>query len=126
MASITDCVVDGLKYPFNDIKKLLGFGIIISILNVVSLFLSFKLLDSYRITLRILENSNGTKDDVIREWNNYCSYEKKDMIEDILRDYKDIDDKANDAIKDDSESEVFAAANDVRSRLRKLHPDLNV
>lgn len=59
MASITDCVVDGLKYPFNDIKKLLGFGIIISILNVVSLFLSFKLLDSYRITLRILENSNG-------------------------------------------------------------------
>lgn len=74
----------------------------------------------------LLENSNGTKDDVIREWNNYCSYEKKDMIEDILRDYKDIDDKANDAIKDDSESEVFAAANDVRSRLRKLHPDLNV
>lgn len=59
MASITDCVVDGLKYPFNDVKKLLGFGIIISILNVVSLFLSFKLLDSYRITLRILENSNG-------------------------------------------------------------------
>lgn len=59
MASITDCVVDGLKYPFNDIKKLLGFGIIISILNVVSLFLSFKLMDSYRITLRILENSNG-------------------------------------------------------------------
>ena len=48
------------------------------------------------------------------------------MIEDILRDYKDIDDKANDAIKDDSESEVFAAANDVRSRLRKLHPDLKV
>lgn len=74
----------------------------------------------------LLENSNGTKDDVIREWNNYCSYEKKDMIEDILRDYKDIDDKANDAIKDDSESEVFAAANDVRSRLRALHPDLNV
>ena len=59
MASITDCVVDGLKYPFNDIKKLLSFGIIISILNVVSLFLSFKLMDSYRITLRILENSNG-------------------------------------------------------------------
>ena len=74
----------------------------------------------------LLENSNGTKDNVIREWNNYCSYEKKDLIEDILRDYKDIDDKANDAIKDDSESEVFAAANDVRSRLRKLHPDLNV
>ena len=75
---------------------------------------------------RLIMACDGTKDDFIREWNNYCSYEKKDMIEDILHDYKDIDDKANDAIKDDSESEVFAAANDVRSRLRKLHPDLNV
>ena len=73
----------------------------------------------------LLENTNGTKADVIREWNNYCSYEKKNMIEDILHDYEDIDDKANDAIKDDSESEVFAQANDIRSRLMKLNPDFN-
>ena len=74
----------------------------------------------------LLENSDGTKEDVLREWNNYCSYEKKDMIEDILGDYKDIDDKANDAIADDSESEVFTPANDIRARLRKINPDLNV
>lgn len=59
MASITDCVVDGLKYPFNDIKKVLSFGILFSILNVISLFISFKSLDLYRATLRILEKSNS-------------------------------------------------------------------
>ena len=59
MASITDCVVDGLKYPFNDIKKVLSFGILFSILNVISILISFKSLDLYRATLRILEKSNG-------------------------------------------------------------------
>ena len=59
MVSITDCVVDGLKYPFKDIKKVLSFGILFSILNVISLFISFKSLDLYRATLRILEKRNG-------------------------------------------------------------------
>lgn len=59
MASITDCVVDGLKYPFKDMKKVLSFGILFSILNVISLFISFKSLDLYRATLRILEKNNG-------------------------------------------------------------------
>lgn len=42
MASITDCVSEGLKYPFNDVKKLLGFGAIFALLNLVtSLSLNF-------------------------------------------------------------------------------------
>ncbi|WP_296887764.1 DUF4013 domain-containing protein [uncultured Methanobrevibacter sp.] len=59
MVSMTDCVVDGLKYPFKDIKKVLSFGILFSIINVISLFISFKSLDLYRATLRILEKRNG-------------------------------------------------------------------
>ena len=34
MSSMTDYVVEGLKYPFNDIKKLLCFGAIFAILNL--------------------------------------------------------------------------------------------
>ncbi|WP_407432404.1 DUF4013 domain-containing protein [Methanobrevibacter sp.] len=59
MVSMTDCVVDSLKYPFKDIKKVLSFGILFSIINVISLFISFKSLDLYRATLRILEKRNG-------------------------------------------------------------------
>ena len=59
MVSMTDYVADGLKYPFNDIKKVLSFGILFSILNVISILISFKSLDLYRATLRILEKSNG-------------------------------------------------------------------
>lgn len=37
MASITDCVVDGLKYPFTDLKKLLIFGALFAVVNIISL-----------------------------------------------------------------------------------------
>lgn len=36
MASITDCVSEGLKYPFNDVKKILSFGVLFAIINVIS------------------------------------------------------------------------------------------
>lgn len=43
MVSITDCVSEGLKYPFNDVKKLLGFGAIFALLSfITSLSLMFK------------------------------------------------------------------------------------
>ena len=35
MGSITDIVVDGLKYPFNDVNKYLGFGIIQVIMSAL-------------------------------------------------------------------------------------------
>ena len=35
MGSITDIVVDGLKYPFNDVNKYLGFGVIQVIMSVL-------------------------------------------------------------------------------------------
>ena len=42
MASITDCVVEGLKYPFNDIKKLLGFGVLCALMSALSTFIGIK------------------------------------------------------------------------------------
>ena len=47
MASITDCVGEGLKYPFNDIKKILSLGALFTIIN-------FLLLASLERTINIV------------------------------------------------------------------------
>lgn len=60
MASITDCVVEGLKYPFNDLKKLLGFGVLFAIISAISAFASFKSVDIFRATVHMVENANTT------------------------------------------------------------------
>lgn len=48
MASITDCVVEGLKYPLNDLKKLLSFGVLFTIINLISIAISTKSIDVVR------------------------------------------------------------------------------
>lgn len=58
MAGMTDYVVEGLKYPFNDVKKLLGFGAIFAILNLISIAISTKNLDIYREVIREVKNTN--------------------------------------------------------------------
>ncbi|MGX8693585.1 MAG: DUF4013 domain-containing protein [Methanobrevibacter sp.] len=58
MASITDCVVEGLKYPFNDLKKLLGLGVLFALISAVSVFISAKSLDIFRATVHMIENTN--------------------------------------------------------------------
>ena len=60
MASITDCVVEGLKYPFNDIKKLLGFGVLFALISALSTFISVKSFDIFRTSIHLLENTNTT------------------------------------------------------------------
>ena len=60
MASITDCVVEGLKYPFNDIKKLLGLGGLFAVISAISVFISVKSFDIFRDTVHIVENTNIT------------------------------------------------------------------
>lgn len=42
---------------------------------------------------------DGTKEDFLAEWDNFCNANKKDMVEQILTHYVDIDDKANSALK---------------------------
>ena len=53
MASITDVVKEGLKYPFNDGKKVLTFGVIFLISSLISLFMEYFVYDS----LRVIENN---------------------------------------------------------------------
>ncbi|WP_407453174.1 DUF4013 domain-containing protein [Methanobrevibacter sp.] len=60
MASITDCVVEGLKYPFNDIKKLLGFGVLFALISAISTFIGFVSIDIFRATMHMVEMTNTT------------------------------------------------------------------
>ena len=60
MASITDCVSEGLKYPFNDIKKLLGFGALFALISALSTYIGVKSFDIFRATAHIVENTNMT------------------------------------------------------------------
>ena len=60
MASITDCVVEGLKYPFNDIKKLLGCGVLFAIISALSVFMSVKSFEVFRTTIHMVENTNSS------------------------------------------------------------------
>ena len=62
----------------------------------------------------IIRACDGTKADLLRLWPDYCNPNKLDMIEAILTDYVDIDDKANNALKykdgflnDDEEESIF-------------------
>lgn len=71
-----------------------------------------------------LENSDGTKAGLLREWNGYCNYEKKHVIEDILHDYVDIEDKANDALKQDTASDVFKKKKSNMATLRAKYGEL--
>ena len=60
MASITDCVAEGLKYPFRDIKKLLGFGVLFALLSAVSTYIGIKSFDIFRMTVHIADAANTT------------------------------------------------------------------
>jgi len=60
MASITDCVVEGLKYPFNDIKKLLGVGILFVIIDLLSIVFTIKTVYVTKMIIGTLEKTNAT------------------------------------------------------------------
>ena len=53
MTSITDYVKEGLKYPFNDGKKVLTLGVIFLISSLVSFLMSYFIFDS----IRLIENN---------------------------------------------------------------------
>lgn len=81
---------------------------------------------NYRSFKMALDFSDGTKEDFLDIWNHYCNYKKKSTIENILSDYVDVEDKANDAIKDGSESDVFAKSKTNAEKLKSKFPGLNI
>ena len=60
MASITDCVVEGLKYPFTDLKKLLGFGVLFVIFELLSMAFTIKSFDVTKAIIGTIEKTNAT------------------------------------------------------------------
>ncbi|WP_458456846.1 DUF4013 domain-containing protein [Methanobrevibacter sp.] len=60
MASITDCVVEGLKYPFNDIKKFLGFGVLLALVGALSTYIGFISLRVLNTVVRLSQMNNTT------------------------------------------------------------------
>ena len=59
MASITDCVVEGLKYPFTNIKKLLGIGVLFALVSALSTVIGIKSFDIFRMSIHLVENTNS-------------------------------------------------------------------
>ena len=47
-----------------------------------------------------ISDSDGTKKDFLDQWNDFLNPKKKGMVQRILNNYKDIDDKANSVFKD--------------------------
>lgn len=81
--------------------------------------------DSYqalspRSFMDALESSDGTKKGFLDQWSGFCNYKKKPTIERILMDFVDVKDKANDALKTETQSTVFNRAKSHREKLREL------
>lgn len=64
---------------------------------------------TYRTFTNLLKHSNGTKQDFLNKWDNYCNSTKKSVVEMILKNYEDVKDKANAVLEKSTESSVFGA-----------------
>ena len=84
--------------------------------------------DTKYLSPRTLEDalfdSDGTKEDLLDIWDYHCGHYKKNMVEDILKNYVDIDDKANDALKGGTESSVFDETETPWDTILKAHPNM--
>lgn len=72
---------------------------------------------TYRNLTDVLDACNGTKDDFLDLWNRKCNSLKKPTVEEILKDYKDVEDKANDVLDSGTDSTVFTSK---KAKLDKL------
>ena len=73
---------------------------------------------TYRNLTDVLDACDGTKADFLDLWNRKCNSLKKPTVEEILKDYKDVEDTANDVLDSGTESKVFASREDKLSKLR--------
>ena len=73
-----------------------------------------------------MDRCDGTKDDFLDIWSHYCNPNKKKIIETILKEYKDVDDKATQAIKGETTSNVFAQKKSNLQKLKDAFPELGL
>lgn len=79
---------------------------------------------NYRSFKKLLDETDGTKRDFLDNWSDYCNYKKKGVVETILSDYVDVEDKANDALKGGTESSVFGKNMSNLDKLFSKFPEL--
>lgn len=77
---------------------------------------------NYRTLRQALLHSGGTKEGLLKVWNQWCNPKKKHDIEEILSDYVDVQDKANDALTGGTSSAVFGRASNILSKLNAAYP----
>lgn len=73
-----------------------------------------------RTLTNLLKGCNGTKEDFLNKWNQYTNSLKFKMAERILSNYQDKNDKANDALKKGTDSEVFKKKDSVLDNINKV------
>lgn len=73
-----------------------------------------------RSMTNLLNGCNGTKADFLAKWNGYCNSLKKQTAVEILKDYTDIDDKANKALAGGTDSEIFSSKKSKLDNLRNI------
>lgn len=76
---------------------------------------------TYRNLTDVLDACDGTKDDFLDLWNRKCNSLKKPTVEEILKDYKDVEDKANDVLDSGTDSTVFVSK---KAKLDKLRDQI--
>ena len=70
---------------------------------------------------KLLKYCDGTKEDFLKMWNGFCNPNQKDIIETILKDYKDKDDKATAALANyDTKNPVFKEKESPEDRYARL------
>lgn len=72
---------------------------------------------SPRSFAKVLELSKGKKDLLLKYWNGQCGSSMFSIVKQALANYQDVDDKANDALKQDTESSVFATRSKTASSI---------
>lgn len=81
---------------------------------------------NYRSFKLALDRCDGTKADLLDIWSHYCNYKKKSLITTILSEYQDVEDKATDALKGGTTSDVFAKTMTNREKLAAAFPELGL
>lgn len=74
-----------------------------------------------RTFTNLLSSCDGTKEDFLNMWDDFCNSLKRPDAEKALQNYKDVDDQANKVLADvDTDSKVFSDTQDVVSKMRKM------
>ena len=80
---------------------------------------------NYRSFTELLDQCDGTKRDFLDLWNDFANPDKKRMAEGILENYIDVEDKANEVLKTQTNSPVFKSSKRTMDILRDKYPEIN-